>query len=270
MDNAKSATSNEVNNALIEEALGSSEVQEDTKFKVKAPSDTLVTLPAGFINSDGEVINTAEVRELNGFDEEAISKTGTPGKALTTIINRATVSIGELDATEDILDRMLAGDRDMILLGIFKATFGNVAEIPGFCSTCNDFKTAEVDLNKDVKVKALLDPVEDRTFTVTGKTRDYLVTLPNGRAQREISSGEDKTGPELTTILLNNTVLEIGGQPVLGKTQLQGLSMPDRRAISEAISDRLPGPQFDDLVLDCPDCNGEVVVPFSLGALFRF
>jgi hypothetical protein len=270
MDNVKTASVNEVNNLLIEEALSSSEVKEDKKFKVTAPSDTLVTLPAGFIGPDGEVIKTVEVRELNGFDEEAISKSGTPGKALGTIINRATVKIGALDATEDNLDRLLAGDRDMVLLGIFKATFGSVAEIPGFCAKCNDFKTAQVDLDKDVEVKGLLDPVEDRTFKVQGKTREYLVTLPNGRAQREISTGEDKTGPELTTILLNNTVLEIDGQPVLGKTQLQGLSMPDRRAISDAISERLPGPQFEDMVLPCPDCDGEVVVPFSLGALFRF
>ena len=269
METTKTAKANEVNNVMIQEALGEVE-QEDTKFSVAAPSDTLVNLPAGYIDSSGEVIKTAEVRELNGFDEEAIAKAGGAGKALSAIINRATIKVGTTDATEEVLDRMLTGDRDMLLLGIYKATFGKIAETPGFCGTCNDFKTAQVDLDRDVKVKALLDPAGDRTFTVKGRSREYLVTLPNGIAQKEISSGEDKTGPELTTVLLNNTVLEIDGQPVLGKTQLQGLPMPDRRAISEAISERLPGPQFEDMVLSCPDCSGEVVVPFSLGALFRF
>lgn len=265
----KTATGAQLNNNLIESVLASTEAKETEQVTVISPSDTLVDLPAGYITASGEVVKTAEVRELNGLDEEAVARAGGVGKAFSTIINRATVSIGGVAVTEEILDGLVAGDRDALLLGVYKATFGSTVEIPGYCEGCQDFKTALVDLNQDVKTKVLLDPIEDRTFKVQGNKKEFLVTLPNGKAQKELSSAEDKTGPELTTILLNHTVLEVDGQPVLGKSQLQSLSLTDRRAISDALSQRLPGPQFEDLFIPCPDCGGEVVVPFSLGALFR-
>jgi hypothetical protein len=264
----KTASGAQLNNSLIESVLASTETQPE-KAVITSPSDTLVDLPAGYITSSGEVIKTAEVRELNGMDEEAISKSGSSGRAFATILSRAVVKVGETPATENVLDSLLVGDRDALMLGIYKATFGSEVEIPGYCAGCKDFKLAAADLNRDVTVKILVDPIVDRRFTVHGKKNEFLVTLPDGRAQKELSTAEDKTGPELTTILLNHTVLEINGQPVIGKAQLQNLSIMDRRAISDALNERLPGPQFEDIVIPCPDCSGEVVVPFSLGALFR-
>lgn len=270
MENVTTASGAGLSNDLIDKVLASTEAQTDSKVELKAPMDTLVNLPAGFITPDGEVIKTAEVRELNGLDEEYIGKSGGLGKAFTTILSRAVVSVGPMKATEELLDSLLSGDRDALMLGIFTVTFGPVAQIPGYCSGCQEFKLVEVDVNRDVKTKFLVDAVEDRVFTVQGKNHEFLVALPNGKAQRELSSSEDKNSAEQTSILLSHTVLEIDGRPVISKSQVQGLSVMDRRAIADALSKRLPGPQFEDITLPCGDCEGEVVVPFSLGALFRF
>jgi hypothetical protein len=270
MENAKTVKAANLNNDLIDQVLASTEQKTAPKIDVETPSDTLVNLPAGYINSSGEVIKTAEVRELNGLDEEAIARAGSAAKAFNTILSRATVKVGDEQVDDTLLDSLLAGDRDALMLGIYKVTFGKTAQLPGYCAGCNDFKIAEVDVDRDVPVKVLADSISDRTFIVNGNSNEFRVTLPNGRVQREITQAEDKNSAELTTLLLNNTVLEINEQPVLGKAQLQALSVSDRRAISDAISKRLPGPQFEDLNIPCPDCNGEVVVPFNLGALFRF
>jgi hypothetical protein len=268
-NNIKTASGAALNNDLIEQLLSSSETKTDL-VTVTYPSNVLVNLPGGYLTPTGEVIKTAEVRELNGLDEEAIARAGSIAKAFSTILSRATVKVGNEQVDDTLLDALLAGDRDAIMLGIYKVTFGRTAELPGYCAGCNDFKTAQVDVDRDVPVKVLVDSINDRTFTVNGTKNEFRVTLPNGRVQREITQAEDKTSAELTTLLLNNTVLEINEQPVIGRAQLQALSVSDRRAISEAISSRLPGPQFEDLNIPCPDCNGEVVVPFNLGALFRF
>jgi hypothetical protein len=270
METTKTVKAENLNNDLINQVLESTENKKPQTVEIEQPLNNLVTLPAGYIAPSGEVIRVVEVRELNGLDEEAIARAGTIAKAFNTILARATVKIGDEPMADAILDSLLAGDRDAIMLGIFRVTFGPIAEIPGYCSGCNDFKTAEVDVDRDVPVKVLADPIADRTFKVKGKTNEFLVTLPNGRVQKEINEAEDKTGAELTTVLLANTVLEINDSSVLGKSQLQALSISDRRAISDAISGRLPGPQFEELNVPCPDCDGEVVVPFNLGALFRF
>jgi hypothetical protein len=269
-NNMKSASGAELNNDLISKVLESTETQPAATLVINTPSDTLVNLPAGFITPDGEVIKTAEVRELNGKDEEYIGKSQNVGKAFNTILTRAVVKIGDLPASEGLLDSMLSGDRDALMLGIFKATFGKTTEVACYCGGCDNFKDVEVDIDRDIKVKILVDAIADRTFTVNGKSSVYEVTLPTGVVQKELSINTDRNGAEQTTVLLQHTILEIDGKPVMGKPQVQAIGLVDRKKIGEEIAKRLPGPVFDDIIIDCPDCGGKVVVPINIGTLFRF
>ena len=260
------------NPALVNKAAQDllAEKPEQVEVRITPPSDTVVTLPGGYINAAGEVVTEAEVRELNGKDEEEISKASTLGKALMTILKRGTVRVGDEKATDQLLDNLLSGDRDMLLLGIFIATFGNVAHMSAYCPTCVESKDVDVEIDKDIKIKVLTDPINDRQFTVKGKKAEYTVILPTGITQKELLTSGDKTIAELNTLLLENTVVKINESPVLSKMQIQNLGMVDRRTLVDAINERISGPQFNDLVLDCPDCEGEVKVPISLGTLFRF
>jgi hypothetical protein len=255
-------------NNLINQAMAEKPVQKEVN--IIPPSDTTVRLPGGYITDAGELTTIAEVRELNGTDEEAISKANNIGKAVLTILSRGTVKVGEEKATEQILDQMLSGDRDTLLLAIFKATFGKNAELNTVCTGCGELKTVQIDIDEDIKIKVLTDPVNDRVFTVQGKKNVFTVQLPTGKAQKEMILNADKTPAELNTLMLENTVLKIDDSPVLSKLQVQNLSIVDRRKISEAINKRLIGPQFDDIKVTCPDCESEVIVPVNFGTLFRF
>lgn len=265
----KAANNPDLVNNMVAKAMGS---PSDTppQAEITAPSDSLVVLPAGYVTPDGEVIKTAEVRELTGKDEEYIVKAGTLAKAFNTILSRAVVKVGEQKATDTILDNLLGGDRDALMLGIFRATFGSTAEIGAYCRGCNDLKTVEIDVTKDIKTKILVDSIEDRDFIVQGRKREYLVTLPNGAVSRELAANADRTVAELQTVLLERCVVEVDGQPVVSKSVIDNMGLADRRKITDELNNRNPGPQFDNLVIECPDCEGEVVVPISLGTLFRF
>lgn len=237
---------------------------------ITPPSETLVTLPGGYISAAGEVVKVAEVRELTGRDEEAITKASSFNRVLPTILSRGVVSLGKEKATEEMLDGLLAGDRNALLLGIYRATFGPYATVTCWCDGCKTTKDVQVDVDEDIKVKALMDPVSDRRFTVFGKDKEFLVQLPNGYTEKEILANSDKSMAELNTILLEQTVLEINGAPLISKNQVQNLGIMDRRKIGEELNKRAPGPQFDDTTVPCPDCGGEVVVPINLGTLFQF
>lgn len=255
-------------NNLVQQALAEKPVQKEVN--IIPPSDTSVTLPGGYINAAGELVTAAEVRELNGTDEEAISKATTIGKAVLTILNRGVVKIGDEKATERILDQLLSGDRDSLLLAIFKATFGKEADLNALCTGCNEIKIVTIDINEDVKVKVLTDPINDRVFTVQGKKNVFTVQLPTGLAQKELILNSDKSTAELNTILLENTVVKIDDSPVISKLQVQNLGLVDRKKLVEEINRRIIGPQFDDVKVTCPDCESEVTVPINFGALFRF
>jgi len=270
MTNTISAAANPaLANNLLQKAISEEELPEINP-DISLPLDNTVELPGGYINAAGEVIRTAEVRELTGKDEEAISKTNNIGKALMIILQRGVVSVGGEPATEKILDNMLSGDRDALLLGILKTTFGSTPNISSYCSGCNDIKEIQVDLNTDIKIKMLADPINDRAFTVKGKAGEIVVQLPTGVTQKELINNADKSVAELNTLMLGNTVVKIGDTPVYSKLQVQNLSIVDRKKIVEEISNRNPGPQFENITVTCPDCEGEVSVPINLGTLFQF
>ena len=269
MTNTISAAANPaLVNQAVKEAMTEKPIIADPE--ITSPSDNMVTLPGGYITATGEVIMTAEVRELTGKDEEAISKTNHVGKALMTILQRGTVRVGDLPANEQIFDRMLSGDRDMLLVAIFRATFGNDADISAYCSSCVEAKTVTLDIDKDIPVKRLVDPVNDRLFTVKSKNHEYTVQLPTGVVQKELITNVDKTSAELNSLVLKGTLVQIDGAPVISNSQVQNIGLVDRRTILEEINKRVAGPQFDNLVVVCPDCESEVTVPINLGTLFRF
>lgn len=268
MSNTINAAGNpDLANNIIQKAL--QEEPPSYEPQITAPSDTTVELPGGYVTPTGEVIRTAEVRELTGRDEEAIAKSSSMGKAILTVLQRGTVKIGDIKADEKLLDSLLSGDRDAILLGILKATFGSNVETAVYCSGCQDVKTVEVNTDTDIKTKVLADPISDRLFMVEGRKGDILVRLPDGHVQKELILNADKTSAELNTIVLEQTVVKINDIDVLSKSQVQNLGVADRRKITEEINKRAPGPQFDDITIKCPDCESEVTVPVNLGTLFR-
>lgn len=257
-------------NQMVKEALANAgPVEEKEPLVIVAPIDGTVTLPGGYLSASGEVATTATVRELNGHDEETIARQGSMGKSLATILSRAVVTIGDEPATEAILDNLLAGDADALMVGIYRVTFGDAVTIPSYCDGCKDSKLVEISLQDDLVTKALLDPVADRVFTVKGKSTEYTVRLPSRKTQKEMMVSADKNIAELNTILMEGCLVQIGKRPVLSKIQVQEVGLADRRAIVSAIVARNPGPKFDVIQVDCADCGGKVDAPISLGAIFR-
>jgi hypothetical protein len=252
---------------LAAKALKQDEAPE--KAQITSPSEVVVDLPGGYITLTGEVLRTAEVRELNGKDEEAIAKSGSYAKSLNTLLARGTVKIGEQPATEPIIDGLLAADRDSILLGIYRATFGDTAVLNGYCNSCKEYKEVEVDIRTDIDTKVLVDPIADREFVLEGKKATYTLRLPSSKAQKEIANSMERTGAELDTLLLEYCVIKINEKHVYHKSEVQNIGLADRRAILKEIIARNPGPQFNDVKVSCDECGGEVVVPISIGALFR-
>jgi hypothetical protein len=257
-------------NKLIEQALATPE--EEQSVPVVSPSDTHVILPTGYLKVlSGEVVTDAEVRELTGRDEEALAREATIGRQLNTILRRGVVSIGGERVTEDILDQLLAGDRDELMLGIYKATFGNPAELYGWCAGCGETKDIHVDLNADIPRKILADPVGDRSFEVKGRKAVYTVHLPNGSAQKKFNENADTLSvAEMSSVLLEHCVTSINGQPVYSPDQVKNISVADRRVLLKELTERNPGPDLTDQTVTCPDCGQQVVVPVTLGAIFRF
>jgi hypothetical protein len=239
-------------------------------IKTVAPSNTEVSLPGGFIAGDGSLVKYAEVRELTGSDEEAISKSGSIGRVLVAMLQRGLVSIGDQPAKKDDLDSLLSGDRDALLIGIRKVTFGDSIEYTINCPSCSTELDVAVDLNKDIPYKELEDPINGRSFTYKSKTKgEIVVSLPTGLTQRKLLENNDKTRAELNTILLAGCVDSVNGAVSLGASTVLGLGMADREAIIAEIVERNPGPRLGEVKTTCEACGEDIPMPLSLADLFR-
>jgi len=256
--------------ALISQYAQDLEKGPEVEIKTVAPSNSNVILPGGLLAKDGSLIKYGEVRELNGMDEEAISKAGSAGKALAAMLQRGVISLGTNPVDKADLDQLLSGDRDALLIGIRRVTFGDTVDYEFPCPHCNTDLEVAVDLVKDVPVKELDDPINDRTFTYMSKKHGAIVVgLPTGAVQKKLVENSDKTNSELNTILLAGCLKSINGEPSLGASTALTLGMADRDEVINEIIKRNPGPRLGEVKTTCEACGEDIPLPLSLADLFR-
>jgi len=237
-------------------------------IETKAPPGPEVELPGGFIDKGG-LVTTVEVRELTGVDEEAIAKASNTGKALNVLLQRGLVKIGSRPATQEDLDLFLSGDRDAVLIGIRRITFGETLDVTASCPNCGVKQAVSIDLEDDIPVTTLKDPVADRTWQIKLKKNVVTVSLPTGITQRRLMENSDKTSAELSTILLSGCVQTVNGAPSLGASTVLNLGIADRAQIVDEIMARTPGPRLGEVSKVCKACGEGIPLPLSLVDLFR-
>jgi hypothetical protein len=263
------ATSNvitdaELVNKFAQQALKEPEVSVETK----APLGPEVKLPGGFIEN-GALVTTAEVRELTGLDEEAIARATSVGKALGLILQRGLVKLGDRDVAPEDLDLLLSGDRDALLIGIRRVTFGDTIDFSVTCGNCGEAQQTSIDLEEDVPVTTLNDSIADRNWTVITKKNSIGVALPTGITQRKLWDNMDKTNAEINTMLLSGCVLSINGAPSMGASSVLKLGMAERSEIVSQIIEKNPGPRLGEVTKTCEACGEKISLPLSLVDLFR-
>jgi hypothetical protein len=244
---------------------------ESPQPEVADVPDCNVTLPAGLIDvRTGDLITDAVVRELTGEDEEAIARAGNnPGRIMDTVLLHGVESIGNRPVTRDILDVLLAGDRDALIVGVRVATFGSHLELGEItCPHCEKAQLRTVDLVKDLEVSKLPDP-KLRKFEVKLRRGKAFVSLPTGEVQRAISSSEDRNPVVLNNILLRKCVTDIDGMPVVSEEQIKKLGIADRQKLIEAILDHPVGPRLGAVKLPCEACHENIDLALSFNVLFR-
>ena len=246
------------------------------------PPDDLVTLPGGYVHK-GTVIKHAVVRELNGEDEEALAKALQGGNLyhlLDTLISRGTVKLGDLsyDETQRAVPDLLTGDRDEIILGIRAATYGDTVEVFGWkCPECSGVvDKIEFSLKEDVERTKLSNPLADVEFEVKlNRGAKAKVRLATGSVQMAVWEQDDLLGPQRDDIMLSKTIQtytdRTGQEHIISlfPSMVRQMSAPDRRKIVRELSQRQPGPRYNDIRFTHDGCHKEVALALGITDLFR-
>ena len=241
---------------------------------IDTPPDCSVVLPGGYIHpADGRLYVEADVRELTGVDEEMLAKpevTKSLGRFTQLLLQRGVTRIGPFEnPSNTILGSLLVGDRDMLLIAVRCATYGNELEMEVNCPACDEHLDLRYDLSKDIPVKTMEEALE-RSFTYETKHgRKLTANLAVGTDQEAILNASNKTTiPELNTLLLSRCILDDAGVP-LGLDGVRALGIHDRRELLKQITERQPGPKYQSLDITCPVCAKEFPLSLTLYDLFR-
>jgi hypothetical protein len=248
------------------------EDRESGRPVIDKPGDNQVTLYRG-ICRDGVWYRDAEVRELNGFDEEAIAAAGAGGvpyKVFEALLLRGVVSIGGEPMSRKLAGELLIGDRELLIMAIRRATFGddlNFERLP--CQHCGELVDLTVHLSAVPNVD--LDDPERLEFEVPlrhGATG--FVRLPTGQDQEAVFAIKGNRAKQDSEIL-NRCIVRLvkADGTEVRRPPAQTLSMADRQTISDFLLKHQPGPRLLDFTFTHETCGEEVELPINLAVLFR-
>ena len=232
------------------------------------PPATTFELAGGYYSYDDQWVKEFEVRELTGADEEALGKINKAGQFMIELLNRGLVQVGDVPGKE-VLDDLLAGDWETILLAIRSVTFGDTVDYSPLCNSCGSRYEITINLADDIRRVTVDDP-NDVVFTFTGRHDNvYEVSLPMGSTQRTLLHSTEMTPVEQNSFMLTQCLRKVDRTPNLGRETVLQMPMADRRTLLREIAVRKPGPRLEEVTTLCPSCGAENAFPLSIAALFR-
>lgn len=258
-------------------ALALAQVSDPPEYPT--PTDGPLDLLVGFTRFHDlkpENVSTAWVRELTGADEERIAKARGKGKLsalMEAILEGGVERLGDSKPTPAELRDLVFGDREFLLLAISSATYGDELEFNDFkCHGCGEPFSFSFSKMEDIPIiKA--NPGDEKGFIVPlRKGGKVLVRLTTGGDQAEAERASNDA--EFNSIILSQVVLTLtlpDGEVITVSEQPDAvrdkLGVVDRQTILKELAARSPGPRFDEITVNHPDCSSEnsenkVVVQF--------
>ena len=253
---------------LAAQAKDLEEALQEPPPEVGKAAPTTVELIRGVVDVDtGEWQTNATVREMTGEDEEELARLSTRenlsyAEYTSVLLSRAVENIGALRVSEDpsVLDNLIVGDRDLLFLGVVKATYGNVRTFVVTCPACEGSSDVLVNLDKDFPVKQPVnDPRKTRPVTLRDG-RPIQVRYPTGKDAQAIAASGDTLAAQNTAIIVQCVVWDDDRTDVVKKQWARELSIADRRLLVSAIVDSQPGPTLEEVEAPCAHCDETVTM----------
>ena len=198
------------------------------------------------------ILSRASLRPLSGRDEEWLARHRDLPSAVrvTWLLNQCLVELDGATASGELVQRMLVGDREFLMMQLRRITLGDRVQAVITCPECGN--KMDVDFRLD-EVPVQPRPQKQSTISLELSGRTVRFRLPNGGDQEAVVHHENAG-----EALLDRCVEDDGGQP---------LSSGEREAVVAEMEQLAP--QVDvELDLTCPECSHAFLLPFDVTAFF--
>lgn len=244
-------------------------LEEDVPKITKAPQPVVELIRGVFNKETDSWETTAVVRELNGFDEEAIasidSKKMVYPEFMSFLLKRAVVKIGSIEvaSNQGIIDQLIIGDRDLLFLGLIEATYGKRREYQVTCASCESSNDVFVSMDEFKRKEPKFDVRETLPVTLSdGSVVNFR--LPNGADSQHIAK-KAKTTAEQNTLMLARCVIAEKG--INTEEWAKGLNLKDRSTLIKTVMDSQPGPEIGEVNAQCATCGEDLNIVLDWASL---
>lgn len=224
----------------------------------------------GYRDEEGVTHKEFELREMNGSDEEAISKNeikSNGAKVLRTLLERCCLRIGTICKSEvkpqkwrEMIQSLSVGDQDIMLLRLRQISIGDEIETKYECPNPDCKEEIIVTMGIDEIEITPFDGVHEIEFELPRGFRDKdgkvlkkgKLRHPNG-LDREVLDGVIRKNTGLAnTLMLSRCILELEGVKVYDEL-VRNLSVKDRAYLLEVLKEHKFGTNLE-VDVDCPTC----------------
>lgn len=228
-------------------------------------------LLAGYIDKDGVRHTTFTYREMNGKDEEAISKAdvrSNGAKLINILCERCVVAIGTLTKKDNraqwgqIIRDMLGGDLDYMAFKIRELSKGKEIEFTHKCPQCGT-KLNTILNTDEFEIKPFMGSYTIDFSLIRGYKdgkgeihKDGVIRLPNG-FDREIVTPLFKKNPSTATTMLLTRLISFNDGAFVTQNSVSEMSLRDRDIFEKIINENAFGIDTSiDIV--CSSCGADI------------
>lgn len=230
-----------------------------------------VPMLAGYLDANGTLHNTFTYREMNGKDEEAISKADVRqngAKMVNVLVERCVVQIGTLTKKEcgakwgTIIRELLGGDLDYMAFKIRELSKGKEVEFVHKCPNCGSKLTTIVNTD-EFNIKPYRGSSDINFELVRGYRdakgevhKDGVLRLPNG-LDREIVTPLFKKNVSTAMTMMMTRLIKFNDGAVVTQGLVNEMSLRDREILEKIIKENTFGIDMS-IELICSVCGQDI------------
>lgn len=222
----------------------------------------------------GELHSTFSYREMDGRDEEAISKgdvRSNPAKLTNVLCERCVIKIGSLSKKEcgpkkwgHIIRSMLSGDLDYMMLKVREISKGKTITFTHKCSNCNTKLVTEIGTDELEIVPFNGD--EEIPFSLPGRGykdnhgkyhKEGTLRLMNGYDREVVIPLMLKNKAQATTSIIARTMTLEDETPVFADN-VKAMSLRDRDYLEKLSTENIFGVVMKPSEVICTTCGADL------------
>jgi hypothetical protein len=181
---------------------------------------------------------------------------------MAALLKRTVTKVGSIDiqSNQKMIDNLSLGDRDILFLGVIKATYGRNKEFQATCSKCSKDNDVMMDLDEEFPIQEPNIDLHNPLVVKLRNGKSIKLRVPTISDTSYVSKKAQNISVQNTLMLSKCAVWTDGEQPADAEAWAKSLNVADRNKMVKALLDVKAGPSIEAVNVPCAHCGEELTI----------